>query len=129
MNFFSREIVFLFSNDRSELEEFFDFGINSSSGSNIFPDVPTNILASINIEIPGKYCNNLNSFVFKYEGDQVIPYMDMVNTLTKIADFHGLHARFDSRFKHEMFPFPSVISAMVRQFVGHLGSTHNFLLR
>ena len=86
MNFLSREIVFLFPNDNID-EFYFWEAFQISSNSKIPYGVPNNILAALNIEIPGKNCNYLDSFIFKYEGDQARPYLDLLNTLTKISDF------------------------------------------
>ena len=131
MNFISREVVFLFPSDHIELENFLKNIIATSSKSTSFHNLPTNILASIIIEIPGKLCNNLKSFVFKYEGDKVQLYSDLLNTMTKIADFHGLNANFENSFyfQSSLFSFSSVGQAIIRQFLGHLNSVHNYLLQ
>lgn len=127
MSFLSREIVFLFPNNYDDMKSFFENLILASSTNTIIR-VPSNILASINVEIPGEVCDSMNSFFFKFEGDETQPYMDMLNTLTKIADFHGLDARFDGHFNNHHF-LPSTAKYLLRQYIGHLGSGHDFLLR
>lgn len=129
MNFLSRDIVFLFPDNHAAMERFYENIFDASSKSKVFKKIPTNILASLNIEINGRECASLDSFIFKYEGDQLLPYMDLINTLTKIADFHGLNARFDGDFKRKISEFPVVFEASLRQFIGHLNSGHSYLLK
>lgn len=128
MNFLSRDVVFLFPNNRSDLDLFFKNLIEASPKNIIFKDLPSNILATLNIEISGDTCNSLNEFTFKFEGKQTIPYMDLLNTLTKIADFHGLDARFDKKLNYKFVQIPILAQAMLRQFTGFLDSGHNYLL-
>ena len=127
MSFLSREIVFLFPNNHDDMKSFFE-NLLVPSSTNTIISVPSNILASINVEIPGEFCNSMNSFFFKYEGDETQPYMDMLNTMTKIADFHGLDARFDRHFNNNHL-LPSMAKSLLRQYIGHLDSGHDFLLR
>lgn len=131
MSFFSREIVFLFPDNHDEMNSFFENLLDTSSSAKPLIGVPSNILASINVEIPGDVCNSLNSFIFQYEGEKTLPYMDMLNTITKIADFHGLNARFDDNFKnnHITLSASAVAKSMLRQYVGHIYSGHKYLLR
>lgn len=126
MNFLSRDIVFLFPNNNADLDDFYRNIFDASATSYVLQSLPSNILTSLNIEITGNKCDNLGSFTFKYEGAQMLPYLDLINTLTKIADFHGLDSRFDEDFKSR---FPVIFEAMLRQFVGHLNSGHLFLLK
>lgn len=127
MSFLSREVVFIFPKDHVEMNSFFDNFILPSSTSPVIK-VPSNILASINVEIPGEVCNSMNSFSFKYEGDGTHPYMDFLNTITKIADFHGLDARLDGHSKNNQF-LPVIAKSLLRQFIGYLNSGHDYLLR
>lgn len=127
MSFLSREIVFLFPNNQNDMNSFFENLFTPKTNSII--GVPSNILASINVEISGAVCDNLNSFIFKYEGDKTLPFMDLLNTVTKIADFHGLDARFDSFSKKNRFNIPPLGKSLLRQFFGHLNSGHEYLLR
>ena len=130
MNFLSRDVVFLFPKDSSGMEFFFKNLFETTSTGKVFQDLPNNILASLSIEIKGEKCENLDSFVFKYEGDQILPYMDLINTLTKIADFHGLNAKFnDDYFKSKYFDFPVIFESIMRQSTGHLDSGHSSLLK
>ena len=129
MNFFSRDIIFLFSENYSVMENYLRNLLEASSTNKVHYDISSNILAAINVEIPGDVCSNMNSFVFKYEGDQVLPYMDMINTFTKIADFHGLNARFDGGFKTKSSATCPIIQSMIRQFVGYLDCGHNYLIQ
>lgn len=127
MHFLSREVVFLFPKDHVEMNSFFDNLILPSLTSPVIK-VPSNILASINVEIPGEVCNSMNSFSIKYEGDGTHPYMDLLNTITKIADFHGLDARLDGHSKYNQF-LPVIAKSLLRQFIGYLNSGHDYLLR
>lgn len=129
MNFLSREVVFLFPSDHLELENFLKSIFHTSSKGVSFHNFSTNVLASINIEVSGQLCNNLNSFIFKYEGDRVHPFLDLLNTLTKISDFHELNARFEYDFGLKNSIFSPVSQAIMRQFIGHLNSGHSSLLR
>lgn len=125
MNFLSRDIIFIFSDNQNEFEGLMKNIIDSNGINSVFHNLPTNVLAMLNIEIPGDQCNNLNSFVFKYEGNQVLPFMDMTNTLTKISDFHGLNARFDYNFHKGL----SSLNPLIRQFIGYLTSGHTSVLQ
>lgn len=125
-NFLSREVVFLFPSYSMEMNDFFENLLRASSTSKYFHGIPSNILAALNIEIPGEVCNNLDSFVFKYEGDQTRPYLDFLNTLTKISDFHGLNVRFENNISKKI---PVIAESMVRQFFGNLNHGHDYLLK
>lgn len=126
MNFLSREIVFLFPNDNIDTNSIFEKLLKSSSNCEIPYGVPNNILAALNIEIPGKNCNYLDSFIFKYEGDQARPYLDLLNTLTKISDFHGLNVRFDDHNSHNI---PIIADSMIRQVFSSNKYVHTSLLK
>ena len=126
MNFLSREVVFLFPNVSVDINDFFENLLQSSSTSKALHGIPNNILASLNIEIPGEICNNMDSFVFKYEGDQNRPYLDLLNTLTKISDFHGLNVRFENIINRNV---PLIVEAIIRHFHGNLNTGHKYLLK
>lgn len=111
------------------MKDFFENLIEASPKRQIFQDLSSNILATLNIEINGETCNSLSEFSFKYEGEKTIPFMDLMNTLTKISDFHGLDARFDSKLNSKYHRIPIVAQSMVRQFLGHFSSGHSFLLK
>jgi hypothetical protein len=127
MSFLSREIVFLFPNNHDDMNSFFE-NLMLPSSTSPFIHVPSNILGSINVEISGEVCNSMNSFSFIYEGDGTHPYMDMLNAITKIADFHGLDARLDGHIKDYYF-MPSIAKSLLRQYMGYLDSGHDYLLR
>lgn len=127
-NFLSREIVFLFPNDNLDMNDFFENLLKASSTSKPLPGIPSNILAVLNIEIPGEICSNMDSFVFKYEGDQTRPYLDFLNTLTKISDFHGLNVRFENS-NNIAQNFPIIAESIIRQFLGNSNHGHDYLLK
>lgn len=109
-----------------DMNDFFENLLRASSTSKSLHGIPSNILAALNIEIPGELCKNMDSFVFKYEGDQTRPYLDFLNTLTKISDFHGLNVRFENTIAQN---FPIIAESMVRQFFGNLNRGHDYLLK
>ena len=92
--------------------------------------LPNNVIAAFNIEINGEFCSNFGSFKFAVEGNQLVPYMDMLNTLTKISATQGIKAEFD-------FPdsvpisekIPEIYQAYIRSFIGHLSSGHSQFLK
>lgn len=129
MSFFSRDIVFLFPNNHESMNLLLENIIETSSKKYPIIGIPSNILASINIEISGESCNSFNSFLFKYEGENTLPYMDLLNTITKIADFHGLDARFDTPSETDYFSLPSITQSILRQYAGHLDSSHSHFLK
>lgn len=129
MSFFSRDIVFLFPDNHEAMNLFLKKIIDTSSKNFPIIGIPSNILASINVEIAGDSCNSLNSFLFKYEGENTLPYMDLLNTITKIADFHGLDARFDAPSEKDYFSLPPITQSILRQYSGHLDSGHNLFLK
>lgn len=126
--FLSRDVVFVFPESHSSLEDFFNIWINPSSGSKVYIGFPTNILAAINIEITGDFCKNLHSFVFKYEGNNLVPYMDMLNAMAKIADHHNFDISFDSESDRQSNR-PVALTGFLRQFIGYLNSGHKPLLK
>ena len=126
MNFLSREIVFFFPDDSLDMNNFFENLLKSSSTSKNLSGIPSNILTSLNIEIPGEICNSLNSFIFKYEGEQTRPYLDLLNTLTKISDFHGLNVRFE---EYSTRNTPIIVDAIIRQAFGNSNFGQNYLLK
>ena len=129
MAFFSRDIVFLFPDNHDNMNLLLKNIIETSSKNYPIIGIPSNILASINVEIAGDACNSLNSFLFKYEGENTLPYIDLLNTITKIADFHGLDARFDAPSEKGDILLPSIAQSLLRQYSGHLDSGHNYFLK
>lgn len=125
MNFLSRDLVFVFPDDGFEMIAFFENLLNSSSTGKLFKGIPSNIVAALNIEFPGDVCSNLDSFVFKSEGSQTRPFLDLLNTLTKISDFHGLSVRFENQIPRY---FPKNADSVIRQFFGSLNYGHKALL-
>lgn len=124
MNFLSRDVIFVFPRDKAAMEDFVHSFMNPEIRYPL--EIPNNIIAAVNVEIEGANCHGLDSFIMKYESEAIIPFMDFVNTLTKISDFQGIDLRFDEPKKLNI---PTIASALLRQYAGHLNSSHNILCK
>ncbi len=128
----ARDAVFVFAETADELEKSVSTLINPDGKASSIPSslIPTNYVAAFNIQIKGtKNCLNLEHFKIIPEGNQKLPYLDMLNTLTKVASRQGINADFDfmpaSDFKLNM---PTIFKSYIRTFVGHTSASHSLLL-
>lgn len=126
----SRDIVFAFAESQIGLEASISALINPIDAENIPPVViPSNFVAGFSVQIEGSQCNSIGSFKIVPDGNQLLPYMDMLSTVTKIASREGLKADFDFAIDfNSKLKFPSVFNAYIRSFIGHTSAPHSFIL-
>lgn len=126
----SRDIVFAFAETPAALEKSISALINPVGSDTPSSIIPTNFVAAFNVQIKGSQsCHNLGSFKIVPEGNQLLPYMDMLNTLTKVASRQGIEAEFDFVGKEDFkVNFPSIFQSYIRTLLGHTSASHSFLL-
>jgi hypothetical protein len=132
VNFMSRDVVFAFADTPAALEKSISALINPAKCKEAeIPSsiIPTNFVAALNIQIKGSPdCLNFGSFKIAPEGNQLLPYMDMLNTLTKIASRQGIKADFDFNSESKL-NIPSIFKYYIRTFLGHTSTPNSFLLQ
>lgn len=129
-SFLSRDIVVSFPEDHADTVRFVDAFTSPKRPADFVSGFPNNVLAAINVEIQGDVCPNFHSFTIKYEGDQVLPYMDMLNAVAKIANYHNLESKFDESVSSRLpARVPAMLRTAVQHYLGHLDSGHASILR
>jgi hypothetical protein len=84
-----------FPRDLENVSSFLEAHLSARDSPSNQDACPSNILASISVDLGGSYCRNYGKLRIKHTGNQLMPFMDMLNTVTKAAYGYDVQAAFD----------------------------------